>query len=129
MINIKTAGRNGPVVSVNLCRNGDDVMFITESGMIVRSGIDSLSPMGRATQGVKLVNLKSDDQLVSVDVISERDLEKFAEKEGSEEQEGDAPTSAGAPAAEGAPAPEDSAEQEDSEEGDADGDAADEPKE
>jgi len=90
VINIKTVGRNGPVVSVNLCRDGDDVMFITESGMIVRSGIDSLSPMGRATQGVKLVNLKSDDQLVSVDVISERDLEKFgsdAEKEEGEDEE------------------------------------------
>ena len=80
-------------------------MFITETGMIVRSSIDSLSPMGRATQGVKLVNLKGDDQLVSVDVISERDLEKFgSDKPEGDGEEGEAPTAqTDAPAADAEP--------------------------
>ncbi|MFT4541578.1 MAG: DNA gyrase subunit A [Planctomycetota bacterium] len=89
VINIQTKGRNGLVVSVALCQEGDDAMFITESGMIVRTGVDEMRPMGRNTQGVRLVNLKSEDRLVSLEVISEKDLEKFSSEEESEEADGD----------------------------------------
>ncbi|MEZ5975743.1 MAG: DNA gyrase C-terminal beta-propeller domain-containing protein [Planctomycetota bacterium] len=50
VINIRTEGRNGPVVDVKLCKEGDDVMYITESGMIVRSHISDISAMGRNTK-------------------------------------------------------------------------------
>ena len=61
---VSTTNRNGNVVSVKPCRDADDVMFITESGMLVRSHIADLSTMSRNTQGVRLVNLKADDRLV-----------------------------------------------------------------
>jgi DNA gyrase subunit A len=78
VINIRCSKRNGKVVGVSLCTEGDDVMFITESGMIVRTEVNMISTMGRNTQGVRLVNLKSDDQLVAIEVVSEADIEKYA---------------------------------------------------
>jgi len=95
VINIRTTGRNGPVVSVALCSEGDDVMFITSAGMIVRSNVSDLSSMGRNTQGVRLVNLKGDDRLVAVEVISGSDIERFAEANGEgadAEQDGEPKT-------------------------------------
>jgi DNA gyrase subunit A len=77
VINIRTEGRNGPVVGVRICREGDDVMFITEGGMIVRSHVVDVSCMGRNTQGVRLVNLRADDRVVALEVIREEDLERF----------------------------------------------------
>ncbi len=81
VINIKTEGRNGVVVGVALAKDGDDVMFITQMGMIVRTSIADISTMGRNTQGVRLVNLKDGDRLVALEVVSEQDLERSAADE------------------------------------------------
>jgi len=81
VIDIKTEGRNGPVVGVSLAKEGDDVMFITQTGMIVRTPIAEVSIIGRNTQGVRLVNLKDGDRLVALEVVSEQDLERFAAAE------------------------------------------------
>jgi DNA gyrase subunit A len=81
VISIKVTGRNGPVVGLRLCRAGDDAIFITESGMVVRTPIADISRIGRNTQGVRLVNLKESDRLVSFEAISEDDLERFAIEE------------------------------------------------
>jgi DNA gyrase subunit A len=74
VINIKTNTRNGSVVGMALATDEDDVMFITRSGMIVRSSVGEMRPMGRGTQGVRLVNLKQDDLLVSTEIVSAADL-------------------------------------------------------
>jgi DNA gyrase subunit A len=60
-----------------LCREDDDVMFITESGMIVRSPVAEMRPMGRNTQGVRLVNLKEADRLVGLELVSAEDLTQY----------------------------------------------------
>ena len=65
-------------------------MFITESGMIVRTSIADISTVGRNTQGVRLVNLKDGDSLVSVEIISSADLERFADEEGEASEDGEA---------------------------------------
>ncbi len=78
VIDIKTTDRNGPVVAVALAREGDDVLFITQGGMLVRTPVAEVSTIGRNTQGVRLVNLKDGDKLVSLEVVSEADLEKYA---------------------------------------------------
>ncbi len=83
VISIKVTGRNGPVVGLRLCRDGDDAIFITESGMVVRTSIADISRIGRNTQGVRLVNLKESDRLVSFEAVSEDDLERFAIEEGA----------------------------------------------
>jgi DNA gyrase subunit A len=79
VINIRTEGRNGEVVSVALAREGDDVLFITQMGMLVRTPVSEISSMGRNTQGVRLVNLKDGDRLTALEIVSEQDLEKYSD--------------------------------------------------
>ena len=100
MINIRTEGRNGKVVSVKLAHEADDAMFITESGMIVRTSVSEIGSMGRNTQGVRLVNLKNADRLVSLEIISESDLEREAQTSSRNAQDG-APVDGAEPAGEG----------------------------
>ena len=83
VINIRCTDRNGPVVAVASAMDGDDAMLISQSGMIIRTPVVDVSTIGRNTQGVRLVNLKDDDELVALEVVSEADIEKYsAEIEG-----------------------------------------------
>ncbi|MFM7296342.1 MAG: DNA gyrase subunit A, partial [Planctomycetota bacterium] len=77
VINIRTEGRNGQVIGTVMCREDDEVMFITQSGMIVRSAVNEMRPMGRNTQGVRLVNLKDGDKLVGIELVSAEDLTQY----------------------------------------------------
>ncbi len=72
LINIKTAGRNGRVVGVKFLRGDEEVMLITEKGMIIRFNTADISTIGRNTQGVRLINLEEGDHLVSVARLAER---------------------------------------------------------
>jgi DNA gyrase subunit A len=72
VINIHTTERNGKVVAVKAMRDADELMLITSNGMIVRTGLGDMRVIGRATQGVRIITLKSGDKLVSVArVVSE----------------------------------------------------------
>ena len=68
IINIKTTKRNGKVVAMMTVRDGDDLMLITQAGQIMRIGVDakSIRPIGRATQGIRIIRLNEDDHLVAV---------------------------------------------------------------
>ena len=110
VIDIRSTARNGRVVGVGLCRDGDDVMFITGSGMMVRTPCADLSVMGRNTQGVRLVNLKAGDRLVALDIVCESDLERYALPEAGEEKE-----AAGEPGAAGDSGPDQEAPAEEDE--------------
>ncbi len=48
-------------------------MFVSEQGMIVRVGADSISRIGRNTQGVRLVNLKPNDRVIATACVAESD--------------------------------------------------------
>jgi len=84
VINIKVTERNGPVVAMRVTRTGDDLMFITTSGMIVRTPVDEMRPMGRNTQGVRLVNVKDGDLLVGIEIVTAADLEMEARTSSAE---------------------------------------------
>jgi DNA gyrase subunit A len=75
VINIKTTARNGHVVGLSLCKDGDDVVLMTKSGMIVRSPVADMRPMGRNTAGVRIINLKDEDALVGAEIVDASDLE------------------------------------------------------
>ncbi len=66
IINIKSTARNGKVVAMKSIRDADELMLITFHGMIVRTGLNELRTIGRATQGVRLISLKEGDRLVAV---------------------------------------------------------------
>ena len=73
LINIKTEGRNGPVVGVKFLRADEEVMLITKGGMIIRLNTADVSTIGRNTQGVRMINLEEADHLVSVARLAERE--------------------------------------------------------
>jgi DNA gyrase subunit A len=73
LINIKTVGRNGPVVGVKFIRADEGVMLITGRGMIIRLNTADIAMIGRNTQGVRLIQMEEGDQLVAVDRIAERE--------------------------------------------------------
>ena len=73
LINIKTGGRNGNVVGVNVLAGDEHVILITEKGMIIRLDTAEISTIGRNTQGVRLIQLEEGDHLVSVARLAERD--------------------------------------------------------
>ena len=66
IINIKTTERNGKVVALKNVRGADELMLITSGGMIVRTGVEGVRVIGRATQGVKIISLKKGDELVGI---------------------------------------------------------------
>ncbi len=78
-IDIKTTARNGRVVSVRAVTPDQGVVFITQNGLIVRTAIDQISKIGRATQGVRVVNLKDGDQLIAAAITPASENEGVTE--------------------------------------------------
>ena len=63
---ISITEKTGSLVSIKNVSDGDDLMIINKSGIAIRMEVNSLRVMGRATQGVKLINLKDDDSIAAV---------------------------------------------------------------
>ena len=63
---ISITDKTGNIVSINNVSDGDDLMIINKSGIAIRMEVNSLRVMGRATQGVKLINLKENDSIAAV---------------------------------------------------------------
>ncbi|MGB2990154.1 MAG: DNA gyrase subunit A [Candidatus Zixiibacteriota bacterium] len=66
IINIRTTQRNGKVVDIKEVLTDDELMLITQKGIIIRQPVNQIKAIGRATQGVKLINLDAGDKLVDV---------------------------------------------------------------
>ncbi|RPH48735.1 MAG: DNA gyrase subunit A [Planctomycetota bacterium] len=76
VINIRTTDRNGKVVGMLAVTDNDDLIMISEGGIVVRIAVKDIRSMGRATQGVRFIRLDEGDKLVSVArVIKEDDGE------------------------------------------------------
>jgi DNA gyrase subunit A len=67
---IRTSERNGPVVGIVAVREGDDVMLITQHGMVNRTHADEIRITGRNAQGVRVMNLNEGDRLASIAKIA-----------------------------------------------------------
>ncbi len=69
IINIRTTERNGKVVTVTAVEETDELMLISRQGTIIRIGANSIARIGRATQGVRLINLTKGDLVVDVSKV------------------------------------------------------------
>jgi DNA gyrase subunit A len=78
IINIATTTRNGLVVGVAYVQEGDELLLITQQGMILRMPTDDVRAIGRATQGVTLINIEGDDKVVSIARLVEKEEEEPA---------------------------------------------------
>ena len=63
---ITVSEKTGELVSLKVVNDDDDLMIITKKGTMIRMGVDTLRVMGRATQGVRLINLRTNDEIASI---------------------------------------------------------------
>lgn len=94
--------KNGQIVGLKVVRDDEDLMIITALGTLIRTSIDGISQMGRNTQGVRLINIRDEDEVATVSRVEksdedpdaeENDLDfdtELAQAEASEEQSEDA---------------------------------------
>ena len=85
MIAIQTSERNGKVVAAALVSPEDQIMLITTGGILVRTRVSEIREMGRATQGVTLINVDEGTRLSGLQRIAESD----SDEEGDDAEEGD----------------------------------------
>ena len=82
---ISISEKTGGLVSIKTVTDTDDLMIINKSGIAIRMAVESLRTMGRATQGVKLINLKGKDSIAAVaKVMKDEDEELDETLEGAE---------------------------------------------
>ncbi len=84
MIAIQTSERNGKVVSAVLVNPTDEIMLITTGGVLVRTRVSEIREMGRATQGVTLINVDEGTWLSGLQRIVESDAEDVIDVEDTE---------------------------------------------
>ena len=72
IINIRVTPKNGPVVGAMEVAQGDQIMMVSQQGKIIRMDVDDVSVIGRATQGVRLLDVEQGDAVVSVVRLPER---------------------------------------------------------
>ena len=73
--------KTGELVSINCVTDADDLMIINKSGLTIRMQVADLRVMGRATQGVKLINIKGNDSIAAVTKVLREDEEDLVEDE------------------------------------------------
>ena len=66
---LNATDKNGSMVAHKIVTDDKDLMIITESGMLIRLPIESISQLGRVTQGVKLINLKEEQKVSTISVV------------------------------------------------------------
>ncbi len=88
VINIVTDERNGPVVTISAPSAGDEILLVTLSGMVIRFRGDDVRMIGRATKGVKLMNLHKNDTVSDVALLPAELLcdEEAETEEGNREE-------------------------------------------
>jgi len=70
VISIQVNSRNGNVVGAIQVHNGDEIVLISNQGTLVRIAVDEISLVGRNTQGVRLINLASEETLVGLEPVA-----------------------------------------------------------
>jgi DNA gyrase subunit A len=83
---ISLTEKKGGVVGALIVREHQGLVFISQNGMVQRTSVGGISQMGRATQGVKVMNIKDDDRVSAVALVVESDgSAEAAEAPGAEE--------------------------------------------
>ncbi|MGB8222306.1 MAG: DNA gyrase subunit A [Polyangiales bacterium] len=86
IIAMDTSERNGALVKLRLVSPGDELMVITTGGQVIRTRVEEIRETGRNTQGVRVIRLGEDEQVVDVEPVAEAE-----EGEGEESQETEEP--------------------------------------
>ena len=77
---INVTDKTGELVSIKNVTDDDDLMIINKSGITIRMAVSDLRVMGRATQGVKLINIKGDDSIAAVAKVKHEEEEEIIDE-------------------------------------------------
>ncbi len=80
---LKITEKTGNLISINNVNDEDGLMIINKSGLTIRMRVDSLRTMGRATQGVRLINIKNNDAIASLAVTPVEEEEELYDENGN----------------------------------------------
>ena len=83
VLNIRITEKNGEVVAIKTVKEDDEVMLVSQNGVIIRVPISGIAKIGRATQGVRIMRLNSGDRVTTVARIDNKEVPE--EEEVSEE--------------------------------------------
>jgi DNA gyrase subunit A len=86
IINIQTSDRNGKVVGIAYVHDDDELMIISQQGMILRMRAGDVRAIGRATQGVRLIEMEEGDEVVAIAKLAEKEDDVVAEGDGDRVQ-------------------------------------------
>jgi DNA gyrase subunit A len=78
---INITEKTGDLIAVKSVSNDNDLMIITLNGLTIRLNVNSISLLGRATQGVKVINLKGDDRIASVARVNVEPVTEITEED------------------------------------------------
>ena len=87
---LNITSKTGDLLSIKNVVDEDDLMIITKSGVAIRMNVDSIRTMGRATQGVRLINLKGTSEIAAIARVPRGDEDEAGEEielSGEEDQE------------------------------------------
>jgi DNA gyrase subunit A len=76
--------KSGKCVALKVVRSGEDLLIITASGTVIRVSMDEITSKGRLTQGVKLINIRDDDEVGTLAIVessTDSEFEDFEETE------------------------------------------------
>jgi DNA gyrase subunit A len=85
---LNISDKTGQLVAIKNVTDEDDLMIINKSGITIRMAVANLRVMGRATQGVKLINIKDSDSIAAVAKVQHEEEEEEEEELEGEELEG-----------------------------------------
>ena len=88
VITVKTGEKTGNLISIMEINDNDELVIITNSGMVIKQGVKNIRVMGRATQGVKLINLKEGDSIADVAKVVTDDESSNGDEETTEDNLG-----------------------------------------
>jgi len=103
---IKLTDKKGALAAALIVREHDELVFISQNGMVQRTGVKGISRYGRASQGVKLMNLRDDDLVSAVALVMEGQAETAAKVDEGEDTSELEASADGAPSDGDAPQPE-----------------------
>jgi DNA gyrase subunit A len=85
VISIKTTERNGDVVTIMEVVDNDELIIVTQKGILIRLPVGEIRPLGRVTQGVRLINLGPDDLVMDVERVPQGENDDIGEAEDAED--------------------------------------------
>ncbi|MFD2615253.1 DNA gyrase subunit A [Paenibacillus gansuensis] len=82
---LNVTSKNGVVVGLKVVKTDEDLMIITASGTLIRMDIAAISTMGRNTQGVRLINIKEDDEVATLTRVEKSEETEHDDEDGAED--------------------------------------------